>query len=226
MSPRSALTRVALATALVGVPALAFAHTGHGALGVAHGFAHPIGGIDHMLAMVAVGIFAASLGGRPLWAAPLTFMALMAAGGALGISGMPLPFVEIGIALSIIVLGLVVAVRCEWRLRRQCRWSVSSQSFTVTRTGPRCRPVRLALPTLWASCWRPDCCISWVSRSVSASAEPANDTPTASGRQAASGWRSLEFWCSAGSSDPRFTKYFFVYLSVSVQTPILPLAEP
>ena len=114
MSPRSAFSRIALAAALAMVPALASAHTGHGALGFGHGFGHPTSGIDHILAMVAVGIFAANLGGRAIWAVPLTFVASMAAGGALGIAGMPLPFVEIGIALSVVVLGLVVAVRYEW----------------------------------------------------------------------------------------------------------------
>ncbi len=79
-----------------------------------HGFSHPIGGIDHILAMVAVGIFAANLGGRALWAVPLTFMGFMLAGGALGMFGVPLPFVEIGIALSIVVLGIAVAVKWDW----------------------------------------------------------------------------------------------------------------
>ena len=114
MSPRSAFSRIALAAALAMVPALASAHSRHGTIGFGHGFDHPMSGIDHILAMVTVGVFAANLGGRALWAVPLTFMALMAAGGALGIAAMPLPFVEIGIALSIVVLGLVVAVRYEW----------------------------------------------------------------------------------------------------------------
>lgn len=115
MSPRSAFSRIALAALVAMVPALASAHTGVGStVGFANGLVHPIGGIDHVLAMVAVGIFAANLGGRALCAVPLTFMTLMAVGGALGIAGMPLPFVEIGIALSIVVLGLVVAVRYEW----------------------------------------------------------------------------------------------------------------
>jgi urease accessory protein len=114
MSPRSEFSRIGLAAALTMFPALAFAHTGHSTLGFAHGFSHPISGIDHILAMVAAGIFAANLGGRALWAVPLTFMALMAAGGALGIAGMTLPSVEIVMALSIVVLGLAVAARYEW----------------------------------------------------------------------------------------------------------------
>jgi urease accessory protein len=96
-------------------PAIASAHVGIGStLGFAHGFAHPLSGLDHILAMVAVGTFAANLGGRALWAVPLSFMALMVFGGALGMAGIALPFVEVGIALSIVVLGLAVAIRFEW----------------------------------------------------------------------------------------------------------------
>lgn len=103
--------RSTLAALLAFSPSLAFAHTGVGdAHGFAHGFMHPIGGLDHMLAMVAVGIFAANLGGRALWAVPATFVALMAVGGALGMSGVEVPFVEAGIALSVVVLGAAVAL--------------------------------------------------------------------------------------------------------------------
>ncbi|MFG1477358.1 HupE/UreJ family protein [Xanthobacter sp. V4C-4] len=105
------LSRTAVAAAiLTGLPTLAFAHTGVGAThGFAHGFAHPLGGLDHLLAMVTVGIFAWQLGGRAIWAVPATFVALMAVGGALGISGVDVPFVELGIGLSVVVLGAVVA---------------------------------------------------------------------------------------------------------------------
>jgi urease accessory protein len=100
---------------LIAGSSLASAHVGVGdAHGFAHGFSHPLGGLDHILAMVAVGVFAANLGGRAVWAVPLTFMALMAAGGALGLAGVAVPFVEIGIALSIVVLGLAVAIRRDW----------------------------------------------------------------------------------------------------------------
>ena len=86
------------------------AHTGVGTTsGFAHGFTHPIGGIDHVLVMVAVGLFAAHLGGRALWAVPLSFVTMMAASGAAGMGGMELPFVEIGIGLSVVVLGAAVA---------------------------------------------------------------------------------------------------------------------
>lgn len=115
MSTQHRLSRLGLAALAVLAPSLALAHTGVGStVGFMHGFGHPIGGLDHILAMVAVGMFAANLGGRALWAVPLSFMGFMLVGGALGIAGFPLPFVEIGIALSIVVLGAAVAVRWDW----------------------------------------------------------------------------------------------------------------
>jgi urease accessory protein len=90
----------------------ALAHTGVGeASGFAHGFSHPLGGIDHVLAMVAVGLYAAMLGGRALWLVPAAFVSVMALGGGLGIAGYALPHAEIGIALSVIMLGLALAFR-------------------------------------------------------------------------------------------------------------------
>lgn len=100
----------ALAAGLVLLPTAAFAHVGVGQTsGFAHGFGHPISGLDHILAMVMVGVFAWQLGGRALWLVPATFVALMALGGLAGVAGIALPFVETGIALSVIVLGAVVA---------------------------------------------------------------------------------------------------------------------
>ena len=115
ISVRLSAPIAALAVALA--PAIASAHTGIGATtGFLHGFWHPIGGIDHVLAMVAVGLFAAQLGGRALWAVPATFVAIMAAGGTLGMAGVALPAVEVGIALSVLVLGLVVLAGRRWPL--------------------------------------------------------------------------------------------------------------
>ena len=95
---------------LLGATAPALAHPGHGDVhGFIHGFAHPIGGLDHVLAMVAVGLFAAHLGGRALWVVPAAFVTLMAVGGALGMNGVGLPYVETGIALSVVVFGLMLA---------------------------------------------------------------------------------------------------------------------
>jgi len=89
----------------------AFAHTGHGASSFMQGFAHPIGGLDHLLVMIAVGLYAAMIGGRALWFIPAAFLGAMALGGALGLAGYGLPYTEIGIAVSVIVLGLAVALR-------------------------------------------------------------------------------------------------------------------
>jgi urease accessory protein len=109
----SSLRPVAAAAAiLAAMSGAALAHTGHGeASGLAHGFLHPLGGLDHVLAMVAVGLFAAHLGSRALWLVPATFVAAMALGGVLGMAGVAVPFVETGIALSVVVLGLAVALR-------------------------------------------------------------------------------------------------------------------
>lgn len=92
-------------------PTAASAHGGlHESQDFLHGFMHPIGGIDHVLAMVAVGLAAALMGGRAIWAVPLSFIAGMAAAGAVGIAGIALPGTEVGIALSVIVFGILVAL--------------------------------------------------------------------------------------------------------------------
>src|SRR5215468_6814271 len=94
------------------VPVAASAHVGVGDThGFAHGFLHPLSGIDHPLAMVAVGLFAACLGGRALWLVPLSFVSVMALAGIAGSVGIKLPFVEIGIGMSIVALGLAVALQ-------------------------------------------------------------------------------------------------------------------
>lgn len=86
------------------------AHTGIGpAHGMVHGLAHPLGGWDHLLAMVAVGLLAAQRGGRATWLLPLSFVVGMLAGGALGVSGIAVPGVEAGVVLSVILLGAMVA---------------------------------------------------------------------------------------------------------------------
>jgi urease accessory protein len=105
---RGALSVVLSAT----MASAAEAHTGFGSThGFVHGFSHPLSGVDHILAMVAVGMFAAHFGGRALWLVPSCFVAMMAVGGALGISGVELPYVELGIAMSVIVLGALVALQ-------------------------------------------------------------------------------------------------------------------
>jgi len=108
------LIRFIPALALAFAPGLALAHTGMGSTaGLAHGFVHPLSGIDHLLVMIAVGVFAAQRGGRALWAVPASFVVIMAIGGALGMAGVALPYVEIAIAASVVVLGVAVALRID-----------------------------------------------------------------------------------------------------------------
>lgn len=107
MAERAGL--VVIATALAG-PALA--HTGAGAVhGFGAGLLHPLFGVDHVLAMVAVGLWAGLTGGRARFAYPLAFVGMMVLAGLWGMSGSSLPGVEIGIAVSVVVLGLAIALR-------------------------------------------------------------------------------------------------------------------
>jgi len=99
------------AAATAGFSTAALAHVGdHSHMSFTEGLLHPFSGIDHVLAMVAVGLWASQLGGRALWLLPLIFPAVMAVGAALGLSGVTLPWVEIGIAGSVMILGAVVAL--------------------------------------------------------------------------------------------------------------------
>lgn len=98
-------------------PVSAWAHTGaHDMMGFVSGFSHPMDGADHVLAMVAVGLWAAQQGGRSLWAVPGAFAAMMMAGGMLGLAGAALPYVEQGILMSVLVLGALVAGAFEMPL--------------------------------------------------------------------------------------------------------------
>ncbi len=107
---RSPLRLLALLAALAFATPFAQAHEGQGlAGGFASGFLHPLLGWDHVVAMVAVGLWGAFLGAPALWLLPVVFPLVMAAGGALGVMGVPLPAVEIGIAVSAVALGGVVA---------------------------------------------------------------------------------------------------------------------
>lgn len=91
-------------------PRFAFAHVGVGpAHDLLHGLEHPLTGLDHILAMFAVGLWAAQRGGRALWLVPLTFVGIMTIGGALGMAHVSIPFAEQGIVLSVILLGVFVA---------------------------------------------------------------------------------------------------------------------
>ena len=106
---QSTLTRLFVVAGLL-LPSFAYAHVGAGeASGFMHGLAHPIGGLDHICAMLAVGLWAARMGGRSLGAVPLPFVGVMALGGALPMLGIGLPFVEQGIVLSVLLLGVLIA---------------------------------------------------------------------------------------------------------------------
>lgn len=112
------LMNASRSVALAGLSLLAgtaSAHTGdHGAAGFAGGLAHPFIGLDHLLAMIAVGLWAAQQGGRALWVVPAAFVGTMALGGVLAWSGIALPQAEAAIALSVLVLGVLVATRRRW----------------------------------------------------------------------------------------------------------------
>jgi urease accessory protein len=110
------MIRFLLASTLALAPTAAFAHGLHAAGGgLVAGFVHPLLGLDHLLAMVAVGLWAtqsgaAPGGGRAIWLVPLSFMGAMAVGGALALSGVVLPAVEPGVLGSVLILGAVVAL--------------------------------------------------------------------------------------------------------------------
>jgi len=107
-------TRIIASAAVMGfaLATPAFAHTGVGAHshGFAAGFLHPLMGLDHMLAMLGVGIWAAQLGQRATWLVPAAFVAVMIAGAGLALSGIAMPMVEVGIAGSVLVIGTLIAL--------------------------------------------------------------------------------------------------------------------
>lgn len=106
--------RLIIVIAAILVPTSALAHTGAGSpSGLAYGFLHPLGGLDHVLAMVAVGILAFTAGGRALWLVPAAFVGMMVLGGAAAMGGIPVPFVELGIGLSIVAIGAAATVGCS-----------------------------------------------------------------------------------------------------------------
>jgi urease accessory protein len=106
--------RFAFAAILLGLAiAPGLAHSGSASGGFIGGFAHPLFGPDHVVAMVAVGLWGAFLGAPAIWLLPIVFPLVMAAGGALGILGVALPAVETGIAASAVVLGMMVALAAK-----------------------------------------------------------------------------------------------------------------
>jgi urease accessory protein len=114
---RIGLARIIISAAVLGLSATAAsAHVGHSAEGFVHGFLHPVGGVDHLLATLASGLLGALIGGKARWLVPLTFITAMVSGGALGASGVELPLVESMILASVIVLGALAAFGTALRL--------------------------------------------------------------------------------------------------------------
>jgi urease accessory protein len=106
----AALRRSLILLPFLLLPSLAQAHPNHGsATGMASGFGHPFSGLDHLCAMIAVGLWAAQRGGRALWAVPLAFVSVMTLGAMAGMGGLQVPFAEQGIVASVLILGLLIA---------------------------------------------------------------------------------------------------------------------
>jgi urease accessory protein len=97
---------------VLGTPAEAHLLDASGA-GWSHGFSHPFSGLDHILAMAAVGIWAAQTGRPALWVLPVVFPLAMAVGGMIGVAGLPVPGIEAGIAASVLILGLLIAFQAK-----------------------------------------------------------------------------------------------------------------
>lgn len=115
---RNTITKLLSAIILLGTSSVAFAHPGHDVSGLAAGLMHPFSGLDHLLAMVAVGLWAAQgsskdRGGRKVWLLPATFMTMLAVGAAIATQWQSLPLVEAGIATSVLALGLLVALSMQ-----------------------------------------------------------------------------------------------------------------
>jgi urease accessory protein len=104
------ISKLSIAAVMTAVCATAAqAHTGHGdVMGFTHGFMHPMGGLDHVAAMLAVGALAVRLGSRALWVVPALFVGLMAVGGAMGLGGYVMPMVEMVILLSGAVIAAMI----------------------------------------------------------------------------------------------------------------------
>jgi urease accessory protein len=99
-----------LAACIIFLPSYAFAHVEQGqATGFITGLQHPWSGLDHVLAMIAVGLWGAQLGNPAMWLLPVTFPMVMSMGAMMGLLGIPLPGIEVGIALSALLLGAMVA---------------------------------------------------------------------------------------------------------------------
>ena len=102
-------TKIGLVLLLLALPSVVQAHEVGNSGGFMSGLSHPVLGLDHLLAMISVGILSAQMGGRAVWTVPSAFVGVMLVGGLMGIYGIPLFSVELGIALSVMVLGIAIA---------------------------------------------------------------------------------------------------------------------
>jgi urease accessory protein len=116
---RNTVTKSLTAVLLLVASSTAFAHPGHNVSGFAAGLMHPFSGLDHLLAMVAVGLWAAQSyrsnrgGGRKIWLLPATFMVMLVVGSGIAMQWQSLPLVEPGIAASVLALGLLIALSLQ-----------------------------------------------------------------------------------------------------------------
>lgn len=106
----NATNRILVSMLLLCASSAALAHPGHDISGWSAGLLHPFTGMDHLLAMFAVGLWAAQMGGRKIWLLPVTFMLMLVAGASLALTHLNVPLFEPGIAASVLALGLLVAL--------------------------------------------------------------------------------------------------------------------
>lgn len=108
-SSKNLVARLSVLLAFL-IPVAVQAHPGHPASGMEQGLLHPVTGLDHLLAMLAVGLWAGRLGGAMRWAAPAMFVSVMALAGMVGVGGAAFPGLEHGVAASVVILGLAIAL--------------------------------------------------------------------------------------------------------------------
>lgn len=111
---RKLTAKLLITILLFGTSSAAFAHPGHDVSGMAAGLMHPFSGLDHMLAMIAVGLWAAQGGGRKVWLLPATFMTMLAVGAGIAMQWQSLPLVDAGIATSVLVMGLLIMLSLQF----------------------------------------------------------------------------------------------------------------
>jgi len=119
MNRKKIFQSILFALLLSSIPSVAYAHDGTNLPlgGFLSGMVHPVLGYDHLLAMLSVGILSAQIGGRAIWTVPATFVSVMALGGVLGLIDIGLSATELGIAISLVILGSVIAAERSISIR-------------------------------------------------------------------------------------------------------------